>query len=205
MSSHPSNPKNSSGLRDNHSRGKAGDFLKDNIREGCELSFVSAYFTVHAYHALRDNLESATGLRFLFGEPSFIRNIEEEGKQSRQFSLSDEGLAVANQLCQRKLARDCADWITRKVDVRSVVRAGFLHGKMYHIRDGRVESAIVGSSNFTIPGLGLRENGNNIELNLIASDDRDRKDLLDWFESIWSDKSLTSDVKEEVLKELARL
>jgi superfamily II DNA/RNA helicase len=205
MPESPPYPENSSGLRDNHGRGKAGDFLKNSILEGCDLSFVSAYFTVHAYHALRDNLETSAGLRFLFGEPSFIRNIEDDGKQSRRFSLSDEGLAVSNQLCQRKLAKDCADWITRKVAIRSVVRAGFLHGKMYHIRDGRVESALVGSSNFTIPGLGLRENGNNIELNLIVSDDRDRKDLLDWFEGIWSDKSLTSDVKDEVLKELARL
>lgn len=198
-------PPSLSGLRDNHTRGRAGDFLREAIVAGSDLSFVSAYFTVHAYHALREHLESATGLRFLFGEPSFIRNIEDEGKQSRRFNLSDEGLAVANQLCQRKLARDCADWITRKVDIRSIVRAGFLHGKMYHIRDGRVESALVGSSNFTIPGLGLGENGNNIELNLIVSDDRDRKDLLHWFDGIWSDKSLTSDVKDEVLKELARL
>jgi hypothetical protein len=33
------------GLRDNHSRGKAGDFLKEKIAPGSALSFVSAYFT----------------------------------------------------------------------------------------------------------------------------------------------------------------
>jgi len=44
-----SNPSANSGLRDNHSRGKAGDFLRENITPGSVLSFVSAYFTVHAY------------------------------------------------------------------------------------------------------------------------------------------------------------
>jgi hypothetical protein len=33
------------GLRDNHSRGKAGDFLKEKIAPCSALSFVSAYFT----------------------------------------------------------------------------------------------------------------------------------------------------------------
>ena len=127
-----------SGLRDNHSRGKAGDFLCENITPGSALSFVSAYFTVHAYQALRYELEAAAGLRFLFGEPSFIRSIEKEGKQSRQFKLGDQGLALTNQLSQKKLAKDCADWITGKVEIRSIVRAGFLHGKMYHIQDGTV-------------------------------------------------------------------
>ena len=167
-----------SGLRDNHSRGKAGDFLSENITPGSALSFVSAYFTVHAYQALRHELEAAAGLRFLFGEPSFIRSIEKEGKQSRQFKLGDQGLALTNQLSQKKLAKDCADWITHKVEIKSIVRAGFLHGKMYHIQDGKVESALLGSSNFTVPGLGLQATGNNIELNLVVSDDRDRNDLL---------------------------
>ena len=195
----------STGLRDNHSRGKAGDFLKETIASGSSLSFVSAYFTVHAYQALRDELESASELRFLFGEPSFIRNIEKEGKQSRHFKFGDQGLALSNQLSQKKLARDCADWIERKVEIRSIVRAGFLHGKMYHIQDGKVESALLGSSNFTVPGLGLQTSGNNIELNLVVSDDRDRKDLLLWFNGLWQDSSLTSDVKAQVLHELSRL
>lgn len=195
----------SSGLRDNHSRGKAGDFLRVAIAPGSELSFVSAYFTVHAYQALRDELESARKLRFLFGEPKFIRNIEKDGKQSRQFKLAESRLSLANQLSQKSLAKDCADWITRMVEIKSIVRAGFLHGKMYHIQDGKVAQALLGSSNFTVPGLGLHGSGNNIELNLIVSDDRDRRDLLDWFNALWNDTSLTSDVKDQVLQELARL
>jgi len=37
-----------SGIRDIHSRGIVGDFLKSHIREGSRLSVVSAFFTIYA-------------------------------------------------------------------------------------------------------------------------------------------------------------
>ena len=195
----------SSGIRDNYLHGKAGDFLREAIAPDAGLSFVSAYFTIHAFDALRDSLENARNLRFLFGEPRFVRSLDRENKQSRQYRLTEKGLALGNQLSQRRLARECADWIRRKVEIRSVTRSGFLHGKLYHIQDGKLANALVGSSNFTVPGLGLLPQGNNIELNLIVADDRDRIDLLTWFDSLWDDKALVEDVKDTVLKELARL
>ncbi|MDO8721947.1 MAG: helicase-related protein [Syntrophales bacterium] len=194
-----------SGIRDNYLHGKAGEFVREAITPEAKLSFVSAYFTVHAFDALREELERAGGLRFLFGEPRFVRSLDRENKQSRRYNLTEQGLTLGNQLAQRRLARDCADWIRRKVEIRSVTRTGFLHGKLYHIQDGKLVSALVGSSNFTVPGLGLLPTGSNIELNLIVTDDRDRTALLTWFDSLWNDTNLVEDVKDAVLKELARL
>ena len=37
-----------SGLKDNHRRGKVGDFLDDEICPGAALSFVPAYFILRA-------------------------------------------------------------------------------------------------------------------------------------------------------------
>lgn len=150
-------------------------------------------------------LENAGNLRFLFGEPRFVRSRDRDHKQSRQYQLTEQGLSLANQLGQGRLARDCADWIRRKVEVRSVTRSGFLHGKLYHIQDGNRAHTLVGSSNFTVPGLGLLNSGNNIELNLVVTDDRDRADLRVWFDSLWNDARLVEDVRDIVLKELARL
>ena len=194
-----------SGIRDNYLHGKAGDFLRDVIVPDAELSFVSAYFTIHAYDALQNELEHASCLRFLFGEPRFVRSLDRENKQSRQYTLTEQGLSLGNQLMQRRLAKDCADWIRRKVEIRSVTRTGFLHGKLYHVLDGDTPYALVGSSNFTVSGLGLHATGNNVELNLVVSDDRDKADLRAWFDALWDDKKIVEDVKELVLKELARL
>jgi hypothetical protein len=194
-----------SGIRDNHTRGKVADFLKEKMVPDTALSIVSAYFTVHAYDALREALENAGHLRFLFGEPRFVRNLDRDHKQSRQYQMTEQGLSLVNQLGQGPLARDCADWIRRKVEIRSVTRSGFLHGKLYHLQDGNRAHALVGSSNFTVPGLGLLDSGNNIELNLVVTDDRDRADLLVWFDTLWNDTRLVEDVRDIVLKELARL
>ena len=199
------NQPQNTGLKDNRDRGTVGKFLDGKICSGSQLSFVSAYFTLHAYHALRDALERADSLRFLFGEPRFVSAMDRDDKESREFRLTEKGLSLGNQLSQKKLASECADWIERKVEIQSVTRTGFLHGKMFHVRDGKVAHAVLGSSNFTVPGLGLLPAGNNIELNLVVTDDRDRDDLLQWFNELWNDKTLVEDVKAKVLAELARL
>jgi hypothetical protein len=71
-----------SGIRDNRpSRGTVASFLKGKIHPGANLSFVSAYFTIYAYETLREQLDQAEHLRFLFGEPRFIQGIDPETRQ----------------------------------------------------------------------------------------------------------------------------
>ena len=200
-------PSSPSAIRDNHSRGTAGEFLKNAIQPGSELSFVSAYFTIHAYNALKDCLDHAGRLRFLFGEPGSVTSLQKDDKPARHFNLGNAGqeLTLGNQLCQKQIARECAAWITKSVEIRSVTRTGFLHGKLYHIRNQNLDQALLGSSNFTVSGLGLKPSGNNIELNLVVDSTRDVRDLREWFDELWADETITSDVKANVLEELERL
>ena len=79
-----------------------------------------------------------------------------------------------------------------------------LHGKLTHIDDGKRGHALVGSSNFTLNGLGLSKSS-NIELNLVVDSDRDREDLLAWFNEVWGNEHFTDDVKNEVLRALEAL
>jgi len=194
------------GIRDNHKRGNVGEFLRNNIKDGSKLSFVSAYFTIYAYHKLKSELDSVDKLRFLFGEPSFVRSLDPEKTEKKSFDIEDAKLQLANRLEQKQVAKDCAAWIQQKVDVRSVKRPGFLHGKMYHIDNAGVQDALLGSSNFTVSGLGLgNDKQNNIELNLEVDSKRDRKDLLEWFNELWDDPDVVEDVKSEVLDYLAQM
>lgn len=194
-----------SGILDNHRRGRVGDFLRDKICAGSELSFVSAYFTIHAYEALREELNSAGHLRFLFGEPSFVKSLDPDKTAKKAFRMTEEGLKLSNKLEQKRIARECADWIREKVDVRTVVREGFLHGKLYHVVNSGTENAVLGSSNFTVRGLGLGAAGNNIELNLEVDSSRDRADLKCWFNELWNDTALVRDVKAEVIAYLEKI
>ena len=199
------NPLNNSGIRDNHRRGVVADFLKAKIHSGSRLSVVSAYFTIYAYDALRGHLDQIEHLDFLFGEPRFIASLDPDKTEKKAFILDGNGLQLSNRLEQKRVARECADWIRRKVEIKSIRHAQLLHGKMYHIANAGVEEAILGSSNFTVRGLGLGAGNNNIELNLEVDSARDRRDLKVWFDELWNDPTLVEDVKAEVLQYLDQL
>ena len=199
-------PINNSGLRDNHTRGKVADFLREKIQRNSTLSIVSAYFTIYAYDELKDILNSIDHLDFLFGEPAFVNRLDPSKTEKKAFVINDaHGLELANKLRQKSVAKECAQWIKDKVDIKTIQQSNLLHGKMYHISTGGVEDAILGSSNFTVRGLGLGDSGNNIELNLIVDSNRDRQELKRWFTEVWNDAKLVKDVKQEVLLYLEKL
>lgn len=195
-------------LKDNHKRGKIGDFLRKEINPDSKLSIVSAYFTIYAFEKLKSELIDIQELDFLFGEPTFIKALDPTKTNKKDFKIEDDKLVIPleSRLEQKAVAKECSDWIRDKVNIKSMVKPNFLHGKMYHIQNSNgVEKAILGSSNFTVNGLGLGGSP-NIELNMEVTDDRDRQDLLNWFREIWEDETgLVEDVKEEVLKYLELL
>ncbi len=200
----PSAP-SASGIRDNYRRGTAADFLRAKIAPDSRLSIVSAYFTIYAFDALKEYLTRIDHLDFLFGEPRFINALDPDRTEKKAFIIDPSGLHLANALEQKRVARECADWIRAKVAIRSVRQSNLLHGKMYHISHNGVEEALVGSSNFTVRGLGLGAARNNIELNLEVDSNRDRRDLKAWFDEIWDDQILVADVTDEVLRYLEQV
>ncbi|WP_020602558.1 helicase-related protein [Spirosoma spitsbergense] len=167
------------------------------------MSIVSAYFTIYAYYHLKDRLDTIQELRFLFGEPNFILD---DSKTYRRSSIEQDAISLDNSIKQKNIASDCANWIQNKVQIRSMVKPNFLHGKLYHIQQHNgAKDAISGSSNFTASGLGFG-NRPNMELNLIVDSKSSLNDLKDWFDSLWNaDESLVRDVKTEVLKYLEQL
>lgn len=205
MSLTTSAARRTSSIIDNRGRGTVADLLREKLHPGCDLSFVSAYFTIYAYERLQTELDAIDNLRFLFGEPRFIKGIDPAKSEEKAFGIADDKLELKNKLQQKRVARECADWIEEKVEIKSVMHPDFLHGKMYHIEHAGIQEAIVGSSNFTVRGLGLGIAGNNIELNLEVDSTRDRRDLKTWFDELWNDTSLVKDVKSEVLGYLEQL
>lgn len=197
-----------SSIRDNRDRGSVGKFLRDNIKPDSDLSIVSAYFTIYAYNHLKDQLNSINELKFLFGEPTFIKSLDPTKTNKRDFKIEDDKIVIPieSRLTQKAVARDCSEWIKDKVEIKSMVKPNFLHGKMYHItQQSGVEKAVAGSSNFTVNGLGLGGSP-NIELNMLVDNDRDRADLKQWFNELWNDDTgLVEDVKTTVLKYLEQL
>ena len=194
-----------SGIRDNRRRGTVYEFLAQEIKGGSTLSIVSAYFTIYAFEALQKPLNEIENLRFLFGDPDFIKNLDPNNTEKKAYEITDTGLTLNKQLQQKPIAKVCVDWIREKVEIRSTRESNLLHGKMYHIAHNGVEKAIMGSSNFTMRGLGLIQEQSNIELNLAVDSDRDRQDLKAWFDETWDDDTLVEDVKAKVIAKLEQI
>ena len=130
------------------------DHLRRNLRAADEFNFVSAYFTIYGYELLAEELESVGAVRFLFGDPTSIEQVDPGAQEPKSFELTEQGLMPNHTLQQRQLAQRCAAWVARdSVAIRSVRQSNFLHGKLY-LTDGPDGGGVVGSSNFTRRGLG---------------------------------------------------
>ncbi|MGQ3686053.1 MAG: phospholipase D-like domain-containing protein [Candidatus Loosdrechtia sp.] len=199
---------NITSICDNHKNGSLGQFLINNVRQGDAVSIVSAYFTIYAYKQLKNQLDQIDHLNFLFGEPTFIKSLDPAKTNKRDFRIEDDKLVIPieSRLRQKSISRECSDWIKEKVDIKSMVKPNFLHGKLYLMENPNgIKEAVVGSSNFTVNGLGMGGSP-NIELNMIIQDRRDLDDLRNWFNVLWNDTTgLVEDVKAGVLKYLEQL
>ncbi len=181
------------------------DHLRRNLRAADEFNFVSAYFTIYGYELLAEELESVGAVRFLFGNPTSIEQVDPGAQEPKSFELTEQGLTPNHTLQQRQLAQRCAAWVARdSVAIRSVRQSNFLHGKLY-LTDGPDGAAgVVGSSNFTRRGLGGSGQA-NLEINLSTDDAITLSELREWFNRLWNNEQRTEDVKGRVLDALARI
>lgn len=182
------------------------EHLSQHLRDADTFDFVSAYFSIYGYGLLMNELESIRDVRFLFGDPTSVEDLDPGAKLLKSFNVTEKGLTPNHRIIQKYLAKRCADWITGKsVAIRSVSQTNFLHGKMYLIGSGgETRSAVVGSSNFTRSGLGGSDRS-NLEINLAVTDAASLAELHEWFDSLWNDEKRTKDVKQKVLDALARV
>ena len=49
-----------------------GDDLKENLHSNSKLQVAASFFSIYAYAALKDELESINQLQFLFTSPTFV-------------------------------------------------------------------------------------------------------------------------------------
>ena len=164
------------------------ELLEKYIGNG-KLDIVTGYFSINALAKLADKAGSVKSFRMILAELS-----KEEAQENKIINLLAENLSINSALNLNSSAKKAVEFLKQEnVRIRKV-HQHFCHAKayVYEDDDARHRFYIVGSSNLTESGLGLKPSG-NIELNIYKSGgDSDYKEVVQWFQQLWSGKT-TSD------------
>ena len=187
------------------------DDLKQVLSSGNgQISIAAASFSIYAYEALKEELEKVDCVNFIFTSPTFYTDKSE--KQKREFYIpklnrerslfgSDFEIRLRNQLTQRAIARECADWIRRKARFKTNITHGSMN-TFLNIREGEETYTYMPFNEFTTTELGL-DRGNNICPMVVGMPGHSSTDMfLKNFAELWKDKEKFQDVTESVIENI---
>jgi len=185
------------------------DDLRTMLRRGSKVSMAAASFSIYAFEALQKELEQVDELRFIFTSPTF--NKEREKKQKREFYIpklnrertlygSDFEIKLRNNLTQKAIAKECADWIRQKVRFKTNT-SQMQMPDFLNVRNEEDLFAYMPFNEFTTTELGC-ERGNNI-FQLIQRLPSPVSDAyLKNFNDFWEDKENFTDVTEAIIENI---
>ncbi len=181
------------------------DDLTITIKKGDKLSVAAACFSIYAYQALKKQLDGIDELRFIFTSPTFLQ--EKAPREKREFYIprlnrerslygTEFEVKLRNELTQKAIARECAEWIRKNAKFRSNLTGGNISGFMNVV--GEEAATYMPLQGFTTADLGC-ERGNNIinPVNKMFAPLSD--EYIRMFGQIWNDNSLMQDVTEQVI------
>ena len=189
-------------ILDNIDKTVKGD-LEKLIKKNSKISIAAACFSIYAYQELKAELSKVDEVNFIFTSPTFIKeNVHKEQKEfyiprlSREKSLygTEFEVKLKNDLTQKAIAKECAEWIRQKVTFKSNKTSEHMMGFM-----NVDESTYMPFNAFTTVDLGC-ERGNNV-YNIVQKTEsfENAGKFLKLFDTIWKDKNKLTDVTEEVI------
>ena len=176
------------------------------MKFGSRLSIAASCFSIYAFQELKGALKDIKELRFIFTSPTFT--TEKTPKQQREFYIprlnrertlygSEFEVKLRNELTQKAIARECAEWIREKACFKSnktnEQMMGFIN------LDDISYSPING---FTTVDLGC-EKGNNAYMMIQKAEAPFSKAYIDLFNQIWNDSGRLQVVTEEVIDSIS--
>ena len=201
---------------DNNKLGAVGEYIKENTQEGAIITISSPIFTIYAFEELRKVLEKSNKFRFLFNEPTFIKNIIFNSKEVKEFELqmhqrekniSEFNLEIGlkNNLDQNQIASKCYLFIEEKGEIKSVVKSGSVSLSNILVENKNNSYLIQGNNiAFSKDGLGYTKEI-RFDFNTVNDDSEMIKQYLSFINQIFDNEELVVDVKEELLKHLSNL
>jgi SNF2 family DNA or RNA helicase len=190
---------------------KVKDDLTTTIRKGSRLSIASACFSIYAFEELKSQLQNISELRFIFTSPTFVK--ERQQKEKREFFIpqlnrerslygTEFEIKLRNELSQKAIAKECAEWIKQKVKFKSNITNEVMGGFINVENDEKLTYFPI--NGFTTVDLGC-ERGNNL-FNLVSKIDAPHSEqYLNIFNEIWHDNRKLTDVSDQVIDSISNV
>lgn len=176
--------------------------MATTLRTGSKVAIAASCFSIYAFQELKEQLSDISELRFIFTSPSFI--TEKADKQKREFYIprlnrerdlygSEFEIKLRNELSLKAVAKECAEWIRKKVCFKSNrTNAGM---PSFATID---ETTYMPLGGFTTVELGC-ERGNSLAIAINKMEAPFSQQYLQIFNQIWNDGDKLQVVTEEVL------
>ena len=188
-----------------------GDDLKKEIGRGAKVKIVASYFSIYAFEALKRELSEVAELQFIFPTPAFVQQSVKDKlkKETREYFIpkrlqetslygTEFEIRLRNQLTQKVIARECAEWIRAKVQFRSNITEDRPQNFIY-VETASRKAIYMPIEGFTSVDLGYEKN--NMMFQGIMKNDEDSytKFFFNQFQNIWNDHSKLQDVTQAIV------
>ena len=182
------------------------DDMISTISNGSKISIAAACFSIYAYKELKDQLEQIDECRFIFTAPTFIK--EKTEKQKREFYIprlnrenslygTEFELKLRNEMNQKAIAKECADWIKRKATFKSNITGENMTG-FVNVTSSNFATTYMPINGFTTVDIGC-ERGNNTYNMINRFESPFADSYINLFENLWNDKNKLQDVTDIVI------
>lgn len=184
--------------------------LQESIRRESKMSVAAACFSMYAYQELKKQLEQVDEFSFIFTSPTFVKERAEKEKRefyiprlNRESSLygTEFEIKLRNEMTQRAIARECADWIRRKATFKSNTTGENMGGFMT-VASKDEQVAYMPINGFTTVDLGC-ERGNNSYNMVNRIEAPFATQYIQLFDTLWNDKAKMQDVTDVVVENIS--
>ena len=186
------------------------DDMTTTIAKGSKVSVAAACFSMYAYKELKKQLEGVDEFRFIFTSPTFT--TEKASKEKREFYIprlnresslygTEFEIKLRNEMTQKSIAKECADWIRRKAVFKSNITGENMQGFMT-VESSTEQVAYMPMTGFTTVDIGC-ERGNNSYNMTNRMEAPFSTQYMQLFEKIWNDRSKMQDVTDVVIENIS--
>lgn len=182
------------------------DDLVEKITSGSRVSIAAACFSIYAFQALEKQLRSVESLRFIFTSPTFI--AEKTKKERREFYIprlkrekslygTEFEVRLRNELKQKAVAKECADWIRKKATFKTNTTYETISNYIV-VKNEDDLYAYNPINDFTTVGIGC-ERGNVRNTLIMRAENPESQMFLQSFNEVWNDSERMQDVTADVV------